>query len=517
MLKELFERVLKEYKSARTENFTGHPIANILRNEIPGQIKQDIYNTNKYKISGSAGQGNWTYSPWVAILDKEITESPQKGYYLVYLFREDMNGIYLSLNQGMTEIKDQYGSNKTKEVLRTRAQEYKEKLGEHSDLLDSIDLKPITSSSNSIFYEDGNVYAKYYDLSDLPSDDVFINDLRLFLDLYNSLVYEPENDSKDVNIWKISPGNPEEAKKYWPLYKEHGFIGIDWMDSTRDFREFKSADDLNKALEEYYGKPKTTSAQGIWNFVHNVKIGDYIVANRGKKKILGIGMVKSDYIGPNDPDNPDLDDEYRHLRKVDWIITDEFEMNNKDFFDIKTITQLDGNKLNEILIKYYKNADFNLIKELFNEFNRNYLSKEIGKTHYDSYQKESELLKDYFNKIKENPSIVENTDDPILNYIVPIKRPSVSTVGFKSFKAFKYTDEQMPGLTKAIIDLISNLVNTPDEEKQKNIIKSFKSGEYSKGSQTGVISPLLHGLNREFFVQYSYPWRISPITLTCRA
>lgn len=500
MLKELFERVLKEYKSARNENFADNPIANILRNEIPEELKQHIESSDKYKVSGSAGQGNWTYSPWVAIMNREITETPQKGYYLVYLFQEDMKGVYLSFNQGMTEIKNQHGSSKTKEILRSKVIEFREKLGEYPDLLKSIELNAINSSSNSIFYEEGNVYAKYYDLENLPSDDVFIEDLNLFLNLYDSLVYKPENESKEINIWKISPGNPEEAKKYWPLYKEHGFIGIDWMDSTRDFREFKSVDDLNNALEEYYGKPKTTSAQGIWNFVHSVKIGDYIVSNRGKKKILGIGIIKSDYIGPNDPDNPDLDKEYRHLRKVEWIITDEFKMDNENFFDIKTITQLNGNKWNEILIQYYKNNDFNLIKELFDEFNRKYLSKEIGKTHYNNYEKESKTIRDYFNEIKTNPKIVENTDDPILNYIIPIKRPTVSTVGFRSFKAFGYTDDQIPDLTMAIYNLGSNLVDIQDKEKQKNIIQSFKSGNYSKGSQTGVISPLLHGLDPSYLI-----------------
>ena len=506
MLKELFERVLKEYKSARTENFTGHPIANILRNEIPGQIKQDIYNTNKYKISGSAGQGNWTYSPWVAILDKEITESPQKGYYLVYLFREDMKGVYLSLNQGMTEIKDQYGSNKTKKVLKARAEEYREELGEYSELLDSIDLKPINSSSNSVFYEDGNVYAKYYDLSDLPSDKIILNDLNLFLDLYDSLVNNNKKSPKEkVGIWRIYPGDSKEREYLWPFFEENGFIGIGWFGNNdfiqKDYREFQSEDEIKNLLIKYENKSeKTSTPKMIWDFTNSIKIGDYIVASGGKNKVLGIGIIKSDYIGPNDPDNPNVDNGYNHLRKVEWIITDEFEINNNTLFNRQTLNSLDGFKWNEILIQYYKNTNFNLIQGLFDEFNRNYLSKEIGKTHYNSYQKESELLKNYFDKINEDPSIMENIDDPILNYIVPIKRPSVSTVGFKSFRAFKYTDEQMPGLTKAIVDLISNLDNTPDEEEQKNIIKSFKSGEYSKGSQTGVISPLLHGLNHKFLI-----------------
>ncbi|MGB9937853.1 MAG: MrcB family domain-containing protein [Methanobacterium sp.] len=504
MLRELFEKVLKEYKASRNENFTGHSIANILRNEIPEELKQIIGNSDKYKVSGSAGQGNWTYSPWVAILDKEITESPQSGYYLVYLFREDMKGVYLSLNQGMTEIKNRYGNNKTKEILISKAYEYREKLGYQTELLDSIDLGAENSSS-ALFYEDGNIYAKYYDLNNLPSDSVFLNDLELFLNLYNSLVYGSKDNSKNnISIWRIYPGDTKEREYLWPLFKENGFIGIGWFGNLKfiqDYRDFNSEDEIRNILVKYENKSeKTSTPKMIWDFTNSIKIGDYVVASGGKNIVLGMGIIKSEYIGPNDPDNPNFDEEYKHLRKVEWVITDKIEMNNENFFNIQTINALDGTKWNEILIKYCKDVNFNLIQELFNEFNKNYLSKEIGESHYKMYQEESNVIADYFKKIREDSSIVKNIEDPILNYIVPIKRPTVSTVGFKSFKAFGYTNEQIPALTRAIFNLISDLANTQDKVKQKNIIQVFKSGDYSKGLQAGVISPLLHGLNSEYLI-----------------
>ena len=47
-------------------------------------------------------QGNKTQFPWIAIMDKNITQSIQYGLYMVYLFKRDMTGFYLSLNQGIT-------------------------------------------------------------------------------------------------------------------------------------------------------------------------------------------------------------------------------------------------------------------------------------------------------------------------------------------------------------------------------------------------------------------------------
>ena len=109
MVRELFEKVLQEYESSMKENFTEHPLKSILTTKIPEFLMLNLENPDQYKVSGSAGQGVWTYLPWIAIMDKKITVSPQRGYYIVYLFREDMKGVYLSLNQGMTEIKNKEG------------------------------------------------------------------------------------------------------------------------------------------------------------------------------------------------------------------------------------------------------------------------------------------------------------------------------------------------------------------------------------------------------------------------
>ena len=36
-------------------------------------------------------------------MNKDITTSTQRGYYIVYLFSEDMERLYLTLAQGVTE------------------------------------------------------------------------------------------------------------------------------------------------------------------------------------------------------------------------------------------------------------------------------------------------------------------------------------------------------------------------------------------------------------------------------
>ena len=57
------------------------------------------------------GQGNKTQYSWIAKMGKNITQSTQYGLYIVYLFKRDMTGFYLSLNQGITFFKEEYREN----------------------------------------------------------------------------------------------------------------------------------------------------------------------------------------------------------------------------------------------------------------------------------------------------------------------------------------------------------------------------------------------------------------------
>src|SRR5262249_54472819 len=52
-------------------------------------------------VTWSLGQGQWASIPWAACYDRRDTTTTQRSIYVVYLFREDMSGVYLTLNQGV--------------------------------------------------------------------------------------------------------------------------------------------------------------------------------------------------------------------------------------------------------------------------------------------------------------------------------------------------------------------------------------------------------------------------------
>ena len=117
MLYDSFLRILSEYLQESKKDLVGNPLASFIRTEVPNLIINLLENSERYKVVGSPGMGNWASCPWIAVFDKLVTETAQSGYYPVYLFREDMSGLYFSLNQGITEVHQKYQS-KAKLALR---------------------------------------------------------------------------------------------------------------------------------------------------------------------------------------------------------------------------------------------------------------------------------------------------------------------------------------------------------------------------------------------------------------
>ncbi|MHB1423862.1 MAG: McrB family protein [Gemmataceae bacterium] len=124
-----------------------------------------------------------------------------------------------------------------------------------------------------------------------------------------------------VKVWKIAPGD---KARVWKETHEQGCITINWLNQT-DFKKLlkkhKSPEDRKKALRETDGVGNRTSVDSILYFVEDIQPGDTIVANKGRSCVVGIGVVDSDYLPPNDPRNPrKKTKEHRHARLVKWEI-----------------------------------------------------------------------------------------------------------------------------------------------------------------------------------------------------
>ena len=73
---------------------------------------QSIINNENYLVKFSCGNANKAEIPWLCIFNTAITTSAQEGIYIAYLFKKDMSGFYLTLNQGITSFKNNYKEKK---------------------------------------------------------------------------------------------------------------------------------------------------------------------------------------------------------------------------------------------------------------------------------------------------------------------------------------------------------------------------------------------------------------------
>jgi MrcB-like, N-terminal domain len=150
------------------------------------------------------------------VFERSITTTAQRGVYLVYLFRGDGAAVYLSLNQGTTEIYDRVGGSQYRQVLANRAAVDTGLLRPQG--IDDLQLGLLDLPGEGHLtrgYNAGNICARRYDRAAIPRDSVLLSDLHRFLDLYGILIEAREaiNESTGEELPEgVEPG--EEAQRY---------------------------------------------------------------------------------------------------------------------------------------------------------------------------------------------------------------------------------------------------------------------------------------------------------------
>lgn len=193
-LREKFLTVMNEYLQARTERFAGHKMGSVVRNEMTTEITRlPFIDHNQYVVTGSIGQGNWAAVPWLAIMNKDITTSTQRGYYIVYLFSEDMERLYLTLAQGVTET--------SKEEMQKIKEEIREQ----------IHMSPKVKKDDEIFlgtspkakgYANSTAAYIAYDANKMPSEKELVEDLEEMLRYYEGFIAYKEEGTKYEMIYE---------------------------------------------------------------------------------------------------------------------------------------------------------------------------------------------------------------------------------------------------------------------------------------------------------------------------
>lgn len=110
-----------------------------------------------YLVKGSPGQGGWAEVVWVAIFDRLVTTTAREGFYVVWLFSPDGAAVSLVLQQAMTSVLEEAGSDYLSE-LESRCRSKAALLG--MEALDGLTLGPIdlaATTRRAKGYEAGSI------------------------------------------------------------------------------------------------------------------------------------------------------------------------------------------------------------------------------------------------------------------------------------------------------------------------------------------------------------------------
>ena len=126
-----------------------------------------------------------------------------------------------------------------------------------------------------------------------------------------------DSNIKETNYWIYSPGD---NASMWDEFYKAGIMGIGWDDVT-DLKRFTSKEEIKDYMKKVYDPSYSykNNAHCLWQFANEIKVGDVIFVKKGMHKIIGKGVVTSDYIYDTSRST------YKHIRKVDWQNKGEWE------------------------------------------------------------------------------------------------------------------------------------------------------------------------------------------------
>jgi 5-methylcytosine-specific restriction protein B len=199
-LADLLNEAVSDYPVEEIgEPLTPHPIRETIEEDIPAAIREIVGN-NDLKIESSVGKGRWTAIPWIAVLDPRETEGIQEGVYAVYLLEPQEGRARLTLNQGVTELKEERGSDVARNVLESTAKDVRAAIHPEGFMEGPVEF-PHASARNKL-YGPGTIFYKEYSSSAKPDNEKVVEDLLTLLDTYQAYVTE-RGELVTGGYWKM--------------------------------------------------------------------------------------------------------------------------------------------------------------------------------------------------------------------------------------------------------------------------------------------------------------------------
>ncbi|HKO54920.1 MAG TPA: DUF3578 domain-containing protein [Thermoanaerobaculia bacterium] len=189
-IQESIEFILGNYLEAREGPFAGERRIRSAFEDLIEEIAALPFFARypSLDIKFSMGKGSWARVPFVMLYDTRETTSARRGVYCAILFREDMSGLYITLNQGATQAREQvpfsFRSALTQNATRIR-ELLPKSLRTYFNFDGNIDLR---TSGQATAYEAGTIVQNFYERGRIPPDEQLGIELDLLVQAYESVL-----------------------------------------------------------------------------------------------------------------------------------------------------------------------------------------------------------------------------------------------------------------------------------------------------------------------------------------
>lgn len=198
------------------------------------------------------------------------------------------------------------------------------------------------------------------------SDDIFVGIIPK--KVTDSTLQDGEDS---IKYWMYGPGD---KAMNWESDYEDGVIAIRWPE-IGDLSVYSSKEEMKESFKSIDARwTYMNAAHATWQFANEMQVGDIIFVKKGQDKIIGKGIVESEY--KYSPDRG----EFCHIRKVNWTHKGEWEH--------------PGNAVSKALTDITSYTDY--VKQLLALFGEDMEEIEDEKAKsFESYTKE-DFLKDVY-------------------------------------------------------------------------------------------------------------------------
>ena len=174
--------------------------------------------------------------------------------------------------------------------------------------LDSRNVKYLNSYGINIQIND---FTSYKNLLKEVKNKMSIGNIRE--KSFTEISYNAWKQKKATRYWLYAPGD---NAAYWDEFYNLGIMAIGW-DEIGDLSDFAKKPDIKNKMIEIYGSKDGPQAyknfvQCTWDFAKEMNIGDVVFVKQGLYKVLGYGIVTSDYYFDKNRN------EFCHVRTMDW-------------------------------------------------------------------------------------------------------------------------------------------------------------------------------------------------------